>query len=320
MITDAIHITSDGKLQPCEVDDAIAESRSGKGNYWINVAEFSPDQLLQWLDKLRLSSIVKDRLSDLGKFTQVVPLPNALVLEMRVLSEENSAETRHVAILCQKNLIVSFIEKSIASADSIDRRIQELEFFENSTNGVLISLLIIQAEHVARDVRSLRLRVLRLDETMDNDPKSVNLNQILDEKNELLRLLSVAEEQFECFEALAKSIRHSVDFSTLTATVDLLLSIGGSTERMAERLEKRVMDLRHRYDAIQQEKVNHRLAILTIVSAVFMPLTLVAGIWGMNFDNMPELHKPFGYPMALGLMIVIATVMVLFFRKRGWFD
>jgi len=320
MITDAIQITSNGKLLPCDLDDAIAQSKTGKGNYWINVAEFSADELLQWLDRLQLSPLVKDRLSDLGKFTQVVPLPNALVLEMRVLPEDNSTDTRHVAMLCQKNLIVSFIEKPIASADSIDRRIQELKFFENSTSGVLISLLIIQAEHVARDVRSLRLRVLRLDETMDHDPKSVSLNQILNEKDELLRLLSVAEEQLECFDALAKSIGHSVDFSTLTATVDLLLSIGGSTERMAGRLEKRVVNMRQRYDAIQQEKVNHRLAILTIVSAVFMPLTLVAGIWGMNFDNMPELHKPSGYPMALGLMIVLATVMVLFFKKRGWFD
>ena len=50
-----------------------------------------------------------------------------------------------------------------------------------------------------------------------------------------------------------------------------------------------------------------------------MPPTLVASIYGMNFHRMPELNWPFGYPMALGLMVISALVPVLWFRKRGWF-
>ncbi len=50
------------------------------------------------------------------------------------------------------------------------------------------------------------------------------------------------------------------------------------------------------------------------------PITLLAGIWGMNFEIMPELGLSFGYPLALGLMALIGTGMFLFFRKGGWFD
>ena len=56
--------------------------------------------------------------------------------------------------------------------------------------------------------------------------------------------------------------------------------------------------------------MNSRLQILTVISAVFLPLTLLAGIYGMNFENMPELQESYGYPAVLGLMVMIAAVML----------
>ena len=99
-----------------------------------------------------------------------------------------------------------------------------------------------------------------------------------------------------------------------------MLATAGSSERMAGRLEKRVGDLRQRYDAHQQEKINHRLAVLTIISAVFLPLTLIAGIWGMNFEGMPELSHPHAYYIALALMACLGGGLLWYFRRRGWFD
>jgi magnesium transporter len=59
------------------------------------------------------------------------------------------------------------------------------------------------------------------------------------------------------------------------------------------------------------------------VATIFIPLSFLAGLWGMNFDthwpfNMPELRWKYGYPMALGIMMCVAGGMVLFFRRRGW--
>ena len=69
-----------------------------------------------------------------------------------------------------------------------------------------------------------------------------------------------------------------------------------------------------------QDETNRRLNMLTILSAIFNPATLLAGIWGMNFTTMPELGYRFGYPIALGLMLLIGVGMYLFFRRNGWFD
>lgn len=63
---------------------------------------------------------------------------------------------------------------------------------------------------------------------------------------------------------------------------------------------------------------NGIIKFFSVVAVVFMPPTLVASIYGMNFDVMPELHWAFGYPMALGAMLVAAILPVLWFKKRGW--
>lgn len=63
---------------------------------------------------------------------------------------------------------------------------------------------------------------------------------------------------------------------------------------------------------------NQIIKIFSVVSVVFLPPTLVASIYGMNFSIMPELHLSFGYPLALGLMLISAIVPYLFFKSRGW--
>jgi magnesium transporter len=64
--------------------------------------------------------------------------------------------------------------------------------------------------------------------------------------------------------------------------------------------------------------MNEIMKVLTIFAAIFIPLTFIAGIYGMNFAHMPELGWRVGYPLALLLMAAVASAMLVFFRLRGW--
>jgi magnesium transporter len=64
--------------------------------------------------------------------------------------------------------------------------------------------------------------------------------------------------------------------------------------------------------------MNRIMKVLTIISTIFIPLTFIAGVYGMNFDRMPELRLPFGYPVIMGLMLLIAAGMLIFFKRRRW--
>jgi magnesium transporter len=66
-------------------------------------------------------------------------------------------------------------------------------------------------------------------------------------------------------------------------------------------------------------QLNKVMKILAVISAIFIPLTFIAGIYGMNFQFMPELVHPMGYPIVLGCMLSVALSMVVLFKTRKWF-
>jgi magnesium transporter len=72
------------------------------------------------------------------------------------------------------------------------------------------------------------------------------------------------------------------------------------------------------YLSVQSNRMNEVMKTLTLISTVMLPLTFIAGVYGMNFDHMPELKWPFGYPFALALMAGVAASAVLWFRHRRW--
>ncbi|MGG7036665.1 MAG: magnesium/cobalt transporter CorA, partial [Flavobacterium sp.] len=73
------------------------------------------------------------------------------------------------------------------------------------------------------------------------------------------------------------------------------------------------------YFSTQNQKMNETIKTLTVVSVFFMPLTFIVGVYGMNFDNMPELHWKYGYFLVWGGMILLLAGMVFYFKKKKWF-
>lgn len=78
-------------------------------------------------------------------------------------------------------------------------------------------------------------------------------------------------------------------------------------------------DIRDSYLSLNSHQTNNVMKVLTIITSIFAPLTFIAGIYGMNFEYIPELVWQYGYFLTLGLMAVIAVSMFLWFRKLGWF-
>jgi len=89
--------------------------------------------------------------------------------------------------------------------------------------------------------------------------------------------------------------------------------------RYIERMEDHLNKLDRHCLLLLQDRTNNRLRLLTIISAIFMPLTLIAGIYGMNFHVMPELSWRYGYWAVLLVMASIAIGLLWYFYRRGWF-
>jgi magnesium transporter len=87
---------------------------------------------------------------------------------------------------------------------------------------------------------------------------------------------------------------------------------------IVESLRETATSVMEIYLSVQNQRLNEVMKVLTVIATLFIPLTFIASIYGMNFQYMPELHWRYGYAWALGLMGLTAAVLVGFFKKRGW--
>ncbi|MFT4978645.1 MAG: magnesium transporter, partial [Myxococcota bacterium] len=72
------------------------------------------------------------------------------------------------------------------------------------------------------------------------------------------------------------------------------------------------------YQATAAHRMNEEMRVLTVISTIFIPMTFITGLYGMNFDNIPELHAQYGYYFALATMLTTALSLLIYFRRRGW--
>lgn len=85
-----------------------------------------------------------------------------------------------------------------------------------------------------------------------------------------------------------------------------------------ENIHQRVISLREAYNSSLTANLNETIRTLTVIATIVLPLTLISGIYGMNFDVMPELRSPYGYYYALGLMAAVGGGMIAYFKWKKW--
>jgi magnesium transporter len=98
---------------------------------------------------------------------------------------------------------------------------------------------------------------------------------------------------------------------------DLKDHIGLVTEAL-DTYREMLSDQLSLHTGLQSHRLNGVMKVLTIISTIFIPITFLAGIYGMNFDFMPELGFPWAYPVVLGIMAVLILTMLIIFWRKGW--
>jgi magnesium transporter len=96
---------------------------------------------------------------------------------------------------------------------------------------------------------------------------------------------------------------------------DHLIQIHDMLETNREMLSG-MMDMQM---ANMSNRMNQVMKVLTVIATIFIPLTFIAGIYGMNFDHMPELHYKYGYYIVWAVMLVVFAAMLVYFRRKKWF-
>ena len=191
---------------------------------------------------------------------------------------------------------------------------------DRSIAGIISSLLMGLSLDCLRKAGKLSDRILAMEQEMDRDPDSVKIEEISDKRSELLTLESIVQGQLPIIEAVIISKRAAIISENTQEYLIWTAANHKAADRKLDWLEHRIEVMRSLIDMYAQDRTNRRLGRLTVLSMIFMPITFLAGVWGMNFRSMPLLSFRFGYLVALGVMLLITGGMYLYFRRKNWFN
>lgn len=156
-----------------------------------------------------------------------------------------------------------------------------------------------------------------LDQPEPQSTSTAVTKRILKAKKRITNLKRLHVPQREVFSRLGRGEFNQVGKVAAVYCRDTYDSLFRITE-MLDTFRDVLSSTLEAYLSVVSNRLNEVMKVLTIVTVIILPPTLIAGIYGMNFHNMPELASPWGYPVALGLMLVTAVGMVLYFRRRRW--
>lgn len=292
----------------------------GTSLFWVDITQPDPAALAEFLSPLRLHPLILEGCQDPAAGACIAPYERALYIKLPVLTGLDNLNHLFLSVICLPRAIITVHESSISAFERTATEFStSVRFHALNTSAILYQILdrlidedLVFASQARRDIDSLA-------EAMDQEEDSVQIDQILEFKRRLARLVATFEDQGTCFTSLQTVESEVFDVKDFREYFRDSLSHIDYALRSAARQQTHLAELHQHYLLMLQDKTNKRLRILTILSAVFMPLTLIAAIYGMNFRYMPELGWLYGYPLAIGGMLVLAAVLLWIFYWRGWF-
>jgi magnesium transporter len=167
-------------------------------------------------------------------------------------------------------------------------------------------------------IEGLSDRLERLeDRVLSRNPTHTTLDRLNRVKNDLVVLRRGLWPQLEALNRLLRDPNRFI-------SEEVRVYLRDTTDHCAQLVDvldsnrELINGLLNTYLSIVGNRTNEVMKVLTIMASIFIPLTFVAGIYGMNFDHMPELHSRWGYPAALAVMALSSIGLLLYFRHRGW--
>ena len=142
--------------------------------------------------------------------------------------------------------------------------------------------------------------------------------ELLHKKKELSVLRNYYEQLIDIGEALEENeneIFEREDLRYFKIFTDKAVRLRENVDLLRDS----IVHLRDAYQAYLDLKLNETMKLFTVLTAVFLPLTVIVGWYGMNFTHMPELSAPYAYFILIGVCILIVAVEIWYFKKKGWF-
>jgi len=304
--------------------DEVLKYRDTTPVTWINVTGVHDESVIRTIgDHFHVHPLIQEDIVHTGQRPKLDPQENYLYLVVKMLyfDEGRGDELRaeQVSFLVGERNLISFQEDPGDVFDPVRKRIRNGRgrIRDQGPDYLAYTLLDVIVDHYFVVLEELGARTEDLeDEIMGEDARDVE-DKIHDLRRDLIfmrRMTWPMRELLHQLERLDSALWADNNQPYVRDTYDHVVQVLD----LVEALRDTASGLHDLHMTSISNRMNEIMKVLTIIGTIFIPLTFVAGVYGMNFEYMPELGWPWAYPAVWGVMIVTAGVLLFYFRRREW--
>ncbi|MEX1002879.1 MAG: magnesium/cobalt transporter CorA [Crocinitomicaceae bacterium] len=307
--------------------DELADLAAAKENQtvsWVNVDGIHNASIIKNIGELfEIDALVLEDIMNTGHRPKVEEHENFTFIIIKMLhynEQEEHIESEQVSIVLGKTFVISFQEKEGDVFDPIRDRIRKAlgRVRQKGTDYLAYTLIDIIIDNYFNIIEILGDELEELEVQVLEKPNDALLNDLQWLKKELVKVRKAIYPLREMTRFLSTGGSLFLEKETLKYyrdAYDHSISVIDSIESYVE-VTNSIRDL---YMSNMSNKMNKIMKVLTIMASLFIPLTFIVGVYGMNFEYMPELAMRYGYFVVWGIMIVITGGMIYYFKKKDWF-
>jgi len=290
---------------------------------WVNVDGVNDAQILEKMGEyFALHPLVLEDIMNTDQRPKIEDFGNYMYVVLKMLhydDEKSEVVTEQVSIILGSGFVITFQEREGDVFNPIRDRIRTARGLIRKMGPDYLTYALIDAivDNYFVILEKLGEKIEYIEDELVTRPTLETLREIHELKRDMIFLRKSVWPLREVVSKLEREGSTLIKETTgiyLRDVYDHTIQVIDAVETFRDMLSG-MLDI---YLSSISNRMNEVMKVLTIIATIFIPLTLISGVYGMNFAYMPELGSPWGYPLVLLSMAIIVSVMLVYFRRRRW--
>ncbi len=304
------------------IEEALKHVDS-KETIWLNIDGIHNTDIIKKVgEHFKISNIALENILNTTQRSKYFEDKNASTILTKAIYYDNIADkisVEQISFIVLNNILISFQEKTGDHFEPVRVRIRSSigKIRKLSSDYLMYALIDTLVDNYHIYLEQIGEKIENLEKELSN-PTNELISKLYHYKTEITYFRKTIKPLREVLTRLLRSKDDVINKENIVYYEELFDLVEQSIDAV-ESYFNMTNDLINLYNTHLSNKANEVMKVLTIFASIFIPLTFIAGIYGTNFDNVPELHYKYAYFVMWGVMIAVAGIMLYLFKKNKWF-
>jgi magnesium transporter len=291
---------------------------------WINVDGLRKTEVEKICNQFKIHQLITEDILSIGQRPKVDEIEDVMycLLNMLYFNEQKGVvEPEQISIILGKNFLISFQEdpaRDVLNTLREKLKITNSKLRQSKADYLCYAMLDMIVDHYFLVMEKLGEQIETLEEKIIRYSNKRTLAEINSLRKELIVLKRNVVPVREVINGFMRSENELLQERTTKYFKDIFDHINQANE-LVENYRDMMMNLQDLYLSNVNLRMNEVMKVMAIVTCLLAPATVIGGIFGMNFEVIPIAHQKWGFYLTVGIMLFIPALMLLIFKKRGWF-